>query len=313
LAAALSSVSAGIAAAPAAAQGLERLRFDGPGSELQDVVWIAITAGTALAALLASGLLVRFRRDDRLAAAERQVMTLRAALDRTEALLDADDQRTVVWDTGGAPAQVFGGLPERVGAPGDPARFVQFDTWLNGESVAELDSATEKLRRAGQSFQIPVRATTGSLIEVTGRTSGRRSVMRFRELTGERRSFAELKEQAVYVVNEMTALRALADLLPFPLWRRNRLGRLTWVNHAYVQAVEAASAEAVLSGGIELLPTRARDAIREAERGGGAFRDSATAIVAGERRRLEVIDMPIDEGRSAAPSTSRRSTLSAAS
>ena len=141
-----------------------------------------------------------------------------------------------------------------------------------------------------------MRSHAGAILEATGRTSGRRYVLRLRELTGERRSFAELKEQAIFVVNEMTALRTLADTLPFPLWRRNRVGRLTWVNAAYVKAVEAASPDAVLTSGIELLPTRTRETIREVERSGGLFRDSATAIVAGDRRRLQVLDMPIEDG-----------------
>src|SRR5205823_2290458 len=152
---------------------------------------------------------------------------------------------------------------------------------------------TDKLRLKGKSFQLAVHTAAGSLLEATGRTSGRRSLVRFRELTGERRSFAELKEQAVYIVNEMTGLRAVADLLPFPLWRRNRLGRLTWVNAAYVRAVEGASQDSVLTSGIELLPSRTREAIREAERTGASYRDTAVAIVAGERRRLEILDMPI--------------------
>ncbi|MDQ3558866.1 MAG: ATP-binding protein [Pseudomonadota bacterium] len=272
------------------------MSFGGFGTALGDVVWVAVAAGTACAALLTFALFLRNRRDDRLAGVEGEVMALRAELDRTEALLEADDQRTVVWESVAAPAQVFGGLPERVGAPADKSAFLAFAGWLSPESFADLDSCAEKLRRSGQGFQIAARTRAGALVEVTGRTSGRRSLIRFRELTGERRSFAELKEQASYVVNEMTGLRALADILPFPLWRRNRIGRLTWVNTAYVQAVEAASQDSVLQAGIELLPSRAREAIREVERAGAVFRDSATAIVAGDRRRLQVLDMTIEDG-----------------
>src|SRR5688572_762409 len=282
---------------PAAAQSLIERTLGGAGVPLDDMVWLAITAGTALAAVGAAALLMRTRRDDRLAVAQAEVMALRSALDRSEALLDADDQKTVVWESALAPPQVFGGLPERVGAPADKASFLAFQIWLTPESLAELEQASDRLRRNGEGFQIAIRSSSGALLEVTGRTSGKRAVVRFRELTGERRSFAELKEQAIFVVNEMTALRGLADAVPFPMWRRNRLGRLTWVNAAYVQAVEAASAEAVLSSGIELLPSRTREAIRETERSGaGPFRDSATAIVAGDRRRLQILDMPTADG-----------------
>lgn len=293
---ALSCFSALAPGSTAQAQAAGDLSFGGFGAALGEVVWVAVTAGTACAALVAFALFLRNRRDDRLAGAEGEVMALRAELDRTEALLEADDQRTLVWESAAAPAQIFGGLPERVGSPADKSAFLAFIGWLSPDSFAELESVAEKLRRSGQGFQIAARTKAGALVEITGRTSGRRSLIRFRELTGERRSFAELKEQASYVVNEMTGLRALADILPFPLWRRNRLGRLTWVNAAYIRAVEAASQEAVLQAGIELLPSRAREVIRDVERSGAVYRDSATAIVAGDRRRLQVLDMPIQDG-----------------
>jgi len=296
LGAALGLSTAPLPLSSAWAQSLPDLSLAGLDARLGDVAWAAVTAGTALAALVAFGLLIRSRRDERAVASEREVAALRSALDRTEALLDADDQKTVIWESTIAEPRVFGGLAERVGAPSGKAAFLAFDTWLNGESAAQLTEAIDKLRREGEGFQIAVRAAGGVLIEASGRTSGRRAVLRLRELTGERRSFAELKEQAIFVINEMTALRALADILPLPLWRRNRTGRLTWVNAAYARAVEAEDAEAVLASGIELLPTRTREAVRETMRGGTAFDAVAGAILAGDRRQLRVLEAPIEDG-----------------
>ncbi|MGH6924314.1 MAG: ATP-binding protein [Propylenella sp.] len=281
---------------PARAQSLSDLPLASIETALGNVVWAAVTAGTALAALLAFALFLRVRRDDRLAAAEKEIVALRSALDRTEALLDADDQKTVVWESVASEPRVFGGLAERVGAPTDKAAFLSLSTWLAAESAAALENAVDRLRRQGEGFQIAVRAAGGALLEATGRTSGRRAVLRLRELTGERRSFAELKEQAVYVINEMAALRALADMLPLPLWRRNRIGRLTWVNAAYARAVEAENADAVVSSGVELLSARTRETVRETERGGSAFDGAASAFVAGDRRQLRVLDRSLEDG-----------------
>ena len=280
--------------APAKAQSLADLSL-GAGA-LGELVWWAVTAGTAVAALVAFGLYLTTRRDEVLAAAEKKIATLSTALDRTGALLDADDQRTVVWDTSVAEPQVFGGLPERVGAPVERSAFLTFRTWLASESAISLEAAADKLRRHGEGFQMALRTNGGALVEATGRTSGRRAVLRLRELTGERRSFAELKEQAVFVIGEVAALRALADLIPIPLWRRNRVGRLIWVNAAYVRAVDAASQESVLTAGIELLSSRTRDAIREAHRAGHAFRESAVAVAAGVRRQFEILDAVTEDG-----------------
>ncbi len=280
----------------AEAQTLPNLSLNGMEAALNNVAWAAVTAGTALAALIAFTLFLRARRDERLVAAQREAAVLRTALDRTEALLDADDQKTVVWESATSEPRVFGGLAERVGAPSDRASFLAFSSWLSVDTAGELEAAIDKLRRQGEGFCIAVRAAGGALLEATGRTSGRRAVLRLRELTGERRSLAELKEQAVYVIGEMSALRALADLLPLPLWRRNRTGRLVWVNAAYARAVEADDAEAVVAAGIELLPARAREAMRDATRDGASYDDIATATMAGERRQLRILDQPIDDG-----------------
>jgi signal transduction histidine kinase len=286
-------VALAVLAAPAGAQSPSAPLLAG---RLDDVFYLALTVGMALAALAALALFAWTRRDERIAAAGRETAALRAALDRTHALLDADDQRTIVWDSAVAPAQVFGGLLEHAGAPADKGAFLGFAAWLAAESVGEVEAAIDRLRRHGEAFQLVARARSDGILEVHGRTSGRRAIVRFRELTGERRAFAELKEQAGFVIGELTAMRMLADRLPFPVWRRNRLGRLTFVNAAYAKAVDAASAEAVLSAGIELLPARSRDAMREAERRGEGFRDKIAVIVAGERRHLDVIEASAGDG-----------------
>ncbi len=296
LAAALTAGSVPLSVSSASAQRLSATSLPGLEAAIGGVAWAAVTAGTALAAMLAFGLFLRSRRDERLGAAEREIVALRSKLDRTEALLDADDQKTVVWESMAGEPRVFGGLAERVGAPTDRTAFLSLASWLSAESAAELEAAVDRLRREGEGFQIAVRSAGGAVLEATGRTSGRRAVLRLRELTGERRSFAELKEQAIFVINEMSALRALADALPFPLWRRNRTGRLTWVNAAYARAVEAESADAVLSSGIELLPARTREAARGSQRGGASYDGTAVAIVAGDRRQLRVIEAPIEDG-----------------
>jgi len=301
------SVSGALRRMPRAATGLfatvtlvssakaQSLSVLGPGA-LAEIVWWAVTLGVAIAALAAFGLYLHARRDEHAVAAQTKIAALNAALDRTEALLDADDQRTIVWEGAAGEPQVFGGLPERAGAPVEKSAFLSFRTWLAPESVVALDAAVDKLRRHGIGFQTALRAANGTLVEATGRTSGRRSVVRLRELSGERRSFAELKEQAVVVIGEMEAFRVLADLIPVPLWRRNRVGRLTWVNAAYVRAVDAASQESTLTAGIELLSTRTRDAIREAHRAGNAYDETSVAVVGGARRKFQVIDRVVEDG-----------------
>jgi signal transduction histidine kinase len=267
-----------------------------PGFTLQDALWYAITGGCAVAAVFAFKMLIRASEDDRLQSAEAQVTELRKALDRAEALLACDDQKTIVWDTPDSSPQVLGALPERIGAPFDRNEFLAIGRWLQPDSVAQLESAVQRIRRYGEGFQFAANSLNDSVLEVTGRTNGKRVVVRFRELTGERRSFAELKDQARFILGELTAHQALAETLPFPLWRRNKLGRLTWVNQAYVDAVEAENQAAVLKSGVELLGPKVRDAIRHSHSEDKNFHDSAPAVLAGERRRLNIFDILIEDG-----------------
>ncbi|HEX2257223.1 MAG TPA: alkaline phosphatase, partial [Afifellaceae bacterium] len=267
-AAAIVVASLALAASPAVA-------FAGvtiAGINLQQILWLAVTAGSASAAVLAMIMVVRGRADDRLEQAERRAEELRLALDRAEALLASDDSKTIVWESSEGEARAIGTLPERVGAPFEQRDFLAFESWLNPDSAVRLEEVIGRLRGYGEAFQVMVRARSGAALEVIGRTSGKRALARFHELTGERRSFAELKEQAAYVVAEVSALRTLTQGLPMPVWRRNRHGRLTWVNGAYARAVGAADAEAAVRAGLELLDPATRSAARQAHSRNQPFR-----------------------------------------
>jgi signal transduction histidine kinase len=281
-----------LAASPAAAFAGATIA----GIGLPQILWMAVTAGSALAAMLAMILVLRGRADDRLVQSERRAEELRVALDRAEALLASDESKTIVWETSEAPPRVIGTLPERVGAPFDYSEFFLFDRWLIADSAARLEEAIERLRDYGEAFQVTLRTQAGAALEVIGRTSGKRALARLRELTGERRSFAELKEQAAYVVTEVSALRALAHSLPMPVWRRSRHGRLTWVNGAYAAAVGAPDAEAAVRGGMELFDASTRSAARLAHSRGQPF----CAIIERPRgenvQRLEVQELAAEQG-----------------
>jgi signal transduction histidine kinase len=264
--------------------------------ETKDVLWLAVTGGFAVTAWFGLRAAMKMRDDDTIRSLEATIGELRAALDRSEAMLGSDDQRTIVWDNANDPPRVIGSLPERVGAPQSAEDFLTVGTWLEPESVTRLEAAIQKLRRSGEGFQITLTSLEDGILEVTGRTSGRRTLARFRELTGERRSFAELKEQATVVVSEMTALRALAEHLPFPVWRRNEIGRIIWVNYAYVAAIEAQNADAVIASGAELLGPKTRDNIRDAHKKGRNFDESVPTTVAGERQHLHIQDVVLTDG-----------------
>lgn len=284
--------------APAQALAVEIPTVDIVGIQvgLAEILLISVTAGLGFAAYLAFRALIRERGDDTGEEASERIAELSAALDKTRALLATDDQKSIIWDTADASPEVIGSLPDRLGVPYEPKVFLSIGAWLQEESGRRLEELVVRLRRMGEAFQIPIRTKSDEILEVTGRTAGKRVIVRFRELSGERKSLAELQEQTTIVVSELTALRNLVDSIPFPAWRRNLIGKLEWVNAAYGGAVETAGSEAVIAGGVELLSPQTQDAIRDSHRMGKPFSNTVTAIVEGNRRRLDIIDIPLDDG-----------------
>lgn len=94
---------------------------------------------------------------------------------------------------------------------------------------------------------------------------------------------AEIASRAAAV----DALTGLIEAAPFPIWYRGPAGALAMVNGAYVAAVEARDAAHAIAEGMELV-----DGVERA--GGEAFvRRTVPATIAGERRTIELVELPI--------------------
>ena len=95
----------------------------------------------------------------------------------------------------------------------------------------------------------------------------------------------------------LEALSRLIELAPFPMWHRGPDLSLAMVNSAYVDAVEAEDAAAVIAQGIELIEEtsdetspdsseEARDRQRPAHR-------TAPVTIAGARRMMHIVEVPL--------------------
>ncbi|WP_428632541.1 PAS-domain containing protein [Sphingopyxis sp.] len=93
------------------------------------------------------------------------------------------------------------------------------------------------------------------------------------------------------------ALSGLIEAAPFPMWFRDTGLGLALVNGAYVRAVEAKSAAAVIDAGIELCETvagvSAAEAADEARIAGSAQIRTIPVTIEGERRIMRVVDVPL--------------------
>lgn len=96
------------------------------------------------------------------------------------------------------------------------------------------------------------------------------------------------------------ALTALIEVAPLPMWYRGPDLRLAMVNSSYVAAVEASSAEDVVTRGIELVEAAGIGgplAGAAAARDTGALHEQVRpATIGGQRRTLRVFDVPLPTG-----------------
>ena len=177
---------------------------------VDQLVLLSALVGVVSFAVLSAIALMRARNRAEVenASLRRELTALRGAADRAEAMVNREDQRTVVWGSPGEPPLVAGRLAERTGAPGDRSAFLAFGTWLKPESAARLDRGIARLRERGEPFSLVLATQVGHLVEAFGNTVGASAVARFRDLTGDRLARAEAETRHGLLSAEVEAMRA---------------------------------------------------------------------------------------------------------
>ncbi|WP_246165650.1 sensor histidine kinase [Sphingomonas ginsengisoli (ex An et al. 2013)] len=111
---------------------------------------------------------------------------------------------------------------------------------------------------------------------------------------------ARLAEQLEDTGVALNSLMHLIEAAPFPMWYRGPDLRLGLVNSAFVAAVEAESAAAVITDGIELTDGSGGSAAKEAAERALAderpYSRTQPATIGGERRMLRLVDVPLGGG-----------------
>ncbi|MCM5555991.1 PAS-domain containing protein [Pleomorphomonas sp. NRK KF1] len=294
----LSTILSPVAASPALAQAI---KFGTDGSIYFEPLQVAALSAFISAiciAVVSAAALIRARRmaeEDR-ERLLRENADLKLAADRTEAALNADDQRTVIWGSRDEAPKVMGSLPEASGVPRSQVGFLAFGQWLEPASAQLLEARTRALRTDGEAFLDVLTTTTGVHIEAAGRVNGSRCFIRFRNLTRERQQYAELAERFERQRTLVETFEGLIDKVPMPAWTRDKSGRLVWVNAAYARAVEVASATQAVAVGAEFLDTAARKAITDSRQGAPVFEKRLSVVVGGARRVFDVVDVETASG-----------------
>ena len=195
------------------------------------------------------------------------------------------------------------GLAEQ---PRDLDGFAQSGGGLSDADLAALRQDVATARAAAQAFYRIVKpqgsARTLSIRggpAPAGLGDEAAVVMYLFDATEIRSEMKRLSEEADRLTRAFEALSGLIEASPIPMWHRGPDLRLTLVNSAYVRAVEGASAGDVIHRGLELVegaPGRNPIAAAAAARETGETRSRVLpATIAGERRSLQVVDVPLGD------------------
>ena len=187
-------------------------------------------------------------------------------------------------------------LPPRwMGLFGEGAPFAAGEAAELGRLLADA--------AAGGDFSITVRpAGSARILRMDGGPAPagfaeRSALLWFVDVTGAEEAAAALAARLERRSAALDALSALIEAAPFPMWHRGPDLKLAMVNGAYVAAVEAEDAAAVVRHGIELVDEAAgRNPLNEAaavrDRQQASYR-TVPATVSGERRMMQVVEVPL--------------------
>jgi signal transduction histidine kinase len=263
----------------------------------QQIATLTLTLGLLVFSVLALIVLLRTRRAAGNAATltREDVGALRAERDRLKVLLMAEPQVLIAWAAGADVPEILGDTNPIVPG-GAQQRVLAFGAWLDAAQAQQMEHAVETLRADGRGFTMTLTTRAGNPVEAEGGAMGGSAIVRLRDVSGIEREMLDLKSSGERLKGDLALMRGLIDTLPAPVWARDRDGRLVFVNAAYARAVEAADAGDAVAREIELIDRGGRVEVERARMATEAYAGRLPAIVRGERRMFDIVDVPNGSG-----------------
>lgn len=266
------------------------------GSDPRSLLLIGILAGSILFAVVGGALFLRGARRAR--SAERQARQNAERLGREQAsfqaLIAAEPQLLLRWDAGGNPEIAAATLDAEYGIPETAESVLRFSRWLSMGSAGDIQERVSGLLEAGEGFTLDIETANGQRLDARGRAAAGSAILRIQEPYGVKGDAMASGNDGAQQAQTMDINRALFDAVPMPVWFRDRQRKLTWVNQAYVRAVDAGSAKEVCDQQLEFLSSRQRSAAENSLEAGETHSKRIHVIVKGERRAFDVVVLPVD-------------------
>ncbi len=189
-----------------------------------------------------------------------------------------------------------------------PNFIVDFAGVEDGLAPADIEALTRDIagaQKGAKSFVRPVqpqgsdrRLTIVGTPAAPGTTAS--VVMWVFDATESETEIARLEAETKRLATAFESLAQLIEAAPVPMWHRGPDLRLTLVNRAYVEAVDAASAEDAVARGLELVeaaaggvgPIAAAAAARDS---GEVTARTVPATLGGQRRSVRIVDVPLGD------------------
>ena len=263
-----------------------------------EIMMLAIFGGAMSFALLAANWLIRERSriSGENSLLKNRLSILRASHERTDALVNINDQCTVVWDGSAQTPEILGSLSSTSGVPKDHSQFLAFGTWLKPGSASDFEKALKDLRLNAASFDLPLQTRGGGILEAQGRTSGGHAFVRFMELGGERAALAKLESDHVNLLSMIDCVQNLFEKMDMPVWLKDKENKLFWANQAYANAVDASDGEVAVTKNIQLFDSAERKEITAGHQNSNHFSGRLPAVISGDRRVVDVVDITTESG-----------------
>ncbi len=293
---------------PALMVSASSAQADDGGLQMLDggVLWPLLSG---MLALLTAYVLLRRRQARQQAAALREELeATREELDRAELLLLSEPQVLLLWNVAGndggtsdapspdTPAEVFVHPQLRGEMIGKDVPPEDFAAWLSEEAVQDIERQLRHLREDGTPFNISLRTAREELIEADGRIVGRRLMLRFRPLHGERlRALSDAHDQR-QLQEQARRLTAMLASAPFPVWISDGSERLQWANETLLALLGVPSLEAARASAVPLLGGAERAAATPLPPQDGWQRCEMAAIIGQQQRHFEIWERDFDRG-----------------
>lgn len=192
-----------------------------------------------------------------------QSRILSAKLAQTEAVLASDEQLLLIWKNqsdmliddqiNNQSARMLGRLQNVIGLPKTVIDILKFSGWLDEAGAKRTQKSLIELVKDGIEFRFFVKTKAIERVEISGHVVGQEIIFRIRDLKEDRLFLARANEKWTMLENKADQYDALLNVCPLPSWLRNDDGKLSWVNDAYINAVEAEDAANVVQDNIELI------------------------------------------------------------